>query len=61
MQGRLIDGFQIFRSGSIYRKDWARAQIEAEQDVAAAEAAEEALAQNGPEEEAASASVVTTV
>ena len=41
-----------FLYNKTYLEDWARAQIEAEQDVAAAEAAEEALAQNGPEEEA---------
>ena len=35
-----------------YLEDWARAQLEAERDVAEAEAAEAALAQNGPEEEA---------
>ncbi len=41
-----------FLYNKTYLEDWARAQIEAELDVAAAEAAEAELAQNGPEEEA---------
>lgn len=41
-----------FLYNKTYLEDWARAQIEAERDVAEAEAAEAALAQNGPEEEA---------
>jgi len=39
-----------FLYNKTYLEDWARAQIEAELDVAAAEAAEEELAQNGPVE-----------
>lgn len=38
-----------FLYNKTYLEDWARAQIEAELDVAAAEAAEAELAQNGPE------------
>lgn len=41
-----------FLYNKTYLEDWARAQIEAELDVAAAEAAEAELAQNGPVEEA---------
>ena len=41
-----------FLYNKTYLEDWARAQIEAELDVAAAEAAEAELAQNGPTEEA---------
>lgn len=41
-----------FLYNKTYLEDWARAQIEAEFDVAAAEAAEAELAQNGPVEEA---------
>lgn len=44
-----------FLYNKTYLEDWARAQIEAERDVAEAEAAEAELAQNGPEEEAAEA------
>lgn len=44
-----------FLYNKTYLEDWARAQIEAEHDVAEAEAAEAALAQNGPEEEAVEA------
>ncbi|MDE5932588.1 MAG: sugar ABC transporter substrate-binding protein, partial [Lachnospiraceae bacterium] len=40
-----------FLYNKTYLEDWARAQIEAELDVAAAEAAEAELAQNGPAEE----------
>lgn len=41
-----------FLYNKTYLEDWARAQIEAELDVATAEAAEAELAQNGPAEEA---------
>lgn len=41
-----------FLYNKTYLEDWARMQIEAELDVAAAEAAEAELAQNGPVEEA---------
>lgn len=41
-----------FLYNKTYLEEWARAQIEAELDVAAAEAAEAELAQNGPVEEA---------
>lgn len=41
-----------FLYNKTYLEDWARAQIEAELDVAAAEAAEAELVQNGPVEEA---------
>lgn len=40
-----------FLYNKTYLEDWARAQIEAELDVAAAEAAEAELAENGPAEE----------
>ncbi|MCM1174095.1 MAG: extracellular solute-binding protein [Blautia sp.] len=41
-----------FLYNKTYLEEWARAQIEAENDLAAAEAAAAELAQNGPEEEA---------
>lgn len=41
-----------FLYNKTYLEDWARARIEAEHDIEEAEAAEAALAQNGPEEEA---------
>ncbi len=45
-----------FLYNKTYLEEWARAQIEAEMDIAAAEAAEAALAQNGAEPEEAGGS-----